>query len=255
MFDSPDTAQRPVEALPVEHPPGSRTPALRLVTELAGENAARERRPPSARLADAARRTIDILVSSIVLLLTAPLLLLAIAAVRLESPGPAIFRQRRVGRHGRPFTLYKLRGMYRDARERWPHLYDYACDAATIQDLRFHPEQDPRVTRVGRVLRRTSIDELPNMINVLKGDMSIVGPRPEIPEMMAHYEPAATAALLSVKPGVTGLAKVSGRDELTFGRTLELELEYVHRRSLWLDVRLMWATLWTVMLQHGVLPG
>jgi len=197
---------------------------------------------------------VDVVLSALAISLLAPALLLVALAVRIDSPGPAVFRQQRVGRGGRLFTFYKFRGMYVDARERWPELYDHAYSADELQTLRFHPERDPRVTRVGRFIRRTSLDETLNFWNVLKGDMSIVGPRPEIPEMLPHYRDAAQV-VLSVKPGITSLAKVTGRDELTFAQTLELDLLYVRERSLLLDAKIMLATAATVAIQRGVLPG
>jgi len=204
--------------------------------------------------ADVIRRVLDILLSVLMLAAAAPVLVVVAAAIRIDSPGSAIFRQPRVGRGGRLFTFYKFRGMYVDARERWPELYDYDYSASQLHDLRFHPARDPRVTRVGRFIRRTSIDELLNLCNVLKGDMNIVGPRPEIPEMMPHYGDAV-ATFLSVKPGITSLAKVTGRDELTFTETLALDLEYIRCRSIPLDLKIMCATAATVLLQRGVLGG
>ena len=207
-----------------------------------------------ARAAEFVRRCIDIAVSGLLLVATLPLLILVAGAIRLESRGPVIFRQQRLGRHGLPFRFYKFRGMYADAHERWPELEEHNYSEEEIADLLFHPRRDPRVTRVGRFIRRTSLDELPNLWNVLKGDMTLVGPRPEIPEMIPYYGDAAPI-VLSVKPGVTSLAKVTGRDELTFSKTLALDLEYVDRRSLRLDLKIMLATAATVVLQRGVLPG
>lgn len=200
------------------------------------------------------RRVIDVVVAATILIGASPLLLAVAVAVRLDSRGPAIFRQTRVGRLGSEFELVKFRGMYNDARTRWPELYDYSYSTEQIQGLRFHSEEDPRVTRTGRFIRRTSVDELLNFWNVLKGDMSVVGPRPEIPELIPYYGEAARV-VLSVKPGVTSLAKVSGRDELTFSQSLRKEVEYVQRRSLALDLKIMCATVATVVLQRGVLPG
>lgn len=200
------------------------------------------------------RRGLDILLSVIGLILLLPLLALVALAVRLDSPGPAIFRQQRVGRNGRLFTFYKFRGMYVDARERWPMLYAYSFNQGEVHELRFHPERDPRVTRVGRIIRRTSIDEVLNLINVLKGDMSLVGPRPEIPEMVPYYGDLASF-VLSIKPGVTSLAKASGRDEHTFGQTLMLDVEYILHRSLWLDLKILVGTVGMVLLQRGVKAG
>ena len=210
------------------------------------------RREP--RAAEITRRAIDITLSGLLLLAASPILVLVAAAVRSESPGPVIFRQQRLGRHGVPFRFYKFRGMYADAHERWPELEEHNYSVEELPDLLFHPRHDPRVTRVGRFIRRTSLDELPNLWNVFKGDMSLVGPRPEIPEMIPYYGDAASI-ILSVKPGVTSLAKVTGRDELTFSKTLALDLEYVERRSLRLDLKIMLATAATVILQRGVLPG
>jgi lipopolysaccharide/colanic/teichoic acid biosynthesis glycosyltransferase len=211
-------------------------------------------REVTSPVTDVIRRALDILLSVIILVLAAPLLVLVAAAIRIDSPGSALFRQPRVGRSGRLFTFYKFRGMYVDAHERWPELYDYNYSASQLHDLRFHPARDPRVTRVGRFIRRTSIDELLNLWNVLKSDMNIVGPRPEIPEMMPHYGDAVPT-FLSVKPGITSLAKVTGRDELTFTETLALDLEYIRNRSIALDLKIMCATAATVLLQRGVLGG
>jgi len=143
--------------------------------------------------AEVVRRAIDVAVAATMLVLLSPLIVVAAVLVRATSRGPAVFRQVRLGQGGRPFVFYKFRGMYVDARERWPELYEYRYEADELQTLRFHPENDPRVTPVGRFLRRTSIDEILNFYNVLKGDMSIVGPRPEIPEMIPYYGEHAAA--------------------------------------------------------------
>ena len=205
-------------------------------------------------LSAAVRRVLDIVIALAVLCLMLPILAVVMIAIRRDSPGPVIFRQQRVGQGGRLFTLYKLRGMYVDARERWPALYAYRYQPEELLELRFHQEHDPRVTRVGRFIRHLSIDELPNLWNVLKGDMSLVGPRPEIPEMLPYYGEAA-ALILSLKPGVTSLPKVTGRDGLTVMETLALDLKYIEERSLWLDLKIMAATLGTVLLRRGILSG
>jgi lipopolysaccharide/colanic/teichoic acid biosynthesis glycosyltransferase len=204
--------------------------------------------------AEVVRRALEVVVSASMLVVLSPVIAAIAISIRATSRGPAIFRQERLGQGGRPFVFYKFRGMYVDARERWPELYEYSYAPEEIHTLRFHPEQDPRVTPVGRFLRRTSLDEVLNFYNVLKGDMSLVGVRPEIPEMIPYYGEHAQT-ILAVKPGITSLAKVTGRDELTFGETLELDVEYVRRRSLRLDLRIIAATVMTVVLQHGVLPG
>jgi lipopolysaccharide/colanic/teichoic acid biosynthesis glycosyltransferase len=199
------------------------------------------------RASELAQRGLDTAFAIVALVLSAPIVVLSMIAIRLESPGPAIFRQRRMGLHGRPFEIVKLRGMYVDARQRHPELYDYASvprgdDAPYF----FHTEHDPRVTRVGRVLRRYSIDELPNFWNVLRGDMSVVGPRPEIPELAGLYG-EALPRLLSVRPGVTSPAKALGRDALSFEETLAIELHYVETRSFLSDLTTIARTAQSVM--------
>jgi lipopolysaccharide/colanic/teichoic acid biosynthesis glycosyltransferase len=198
------------------------------------------------------RRAFDVTFALVALTLTAPLLAVSIVLIRLDSPGPAIFRQPRMGKGGRIFYLVKLRGMYLDAKHRFPELYDYA--AAREEDgtrYYFHRTEDPRVTRVGRVLRRHSIDELPNFWNVLRGDMSIVGPRPEVPEL-SHMYGTDLQRLLSVRPGVTSPAKARGRDSISLRRTIESDLEYIDNRSFRLDVVTVVQTFWHAVRGHGV---
>jgi lipopolysaccharide/colanic/teichoic acid biosynthesis glycosyltransferase len=200
----------------------------------------------------AAKRAFDIVLAAAVLLLSAPLLLVAAIAIRLDSPGPALYRQERMGLNGRRFELVKLRGMYADARARFPEHYDYSrIDPGATTEYGFHRPNDPRVTRVGRVIRRFSIDELPNFWNVLRGDMSVVGPRPEIPDL-AHLYGGDLDLFLSVRPGVTSPAKALGRDALSFASTLEMELEYVRNRSFWLDLTVIGRTILGVVRAKGV---
>ena len=157
--------------------------------------------------------------------------------------------QTRLGKNGRPFKIVKLRGMFKDARDRFPSYYDYS----NKQDLDFcfHHEVDPRVTRAGNFIRKTSIDELPNLWNVVLGDMSLVGPRPEIPEVMALYG-SYRDEYLSVKPGVTCLSKCTGRDRLTKRETIEYDLDYIRRRSFRLDLQLLWQTFRGVVMRRDV---
>jgi lipopolysaccharide/colanic/teichoic acid biosynthesis glycosyltransferase len=198
------------------------------------------------------RRTVDIAVGSVLLLLTAPLWLAAAIAVRIESEGNPFFPQKRVGLGGRPFHILKLRGMYRDARQRFPQLYDYARFGGL--DFRFHYDEDPRITRVGAFIRRTSIDELPNFLNVLLGDMTLVGPRPEVPEVLNLYGDYK-AEYLSVKPGITCLSKISGRDYLTKRETIEMDLAYIRSASLQTDCKILWRTLKAVLNRQDVMDG
>jgi lipopolysaccharide/colanic/teichoic acid biosynthesis glycosyltransferase len=198
------------------------------------------------------KRAFDVVFASVILVGTAPLIAAAALAIKLDSPGPAFFRQVRLGRDGRPFSLLKLRGMYVDSPTRYPELFDYAATTRrTAQELYFHRNADPRVTRVGRWLRKYSIDELPNFWNVLRGDMSVVGPRPEIPELV-HLYGDDLHRFLSVKPGVTSPAKALGRDSLSFSETLAMELEYIGIRSFSLDLITIWRTALSAVSGHGV---
>jgi lipopolysaccharide/colanic/teichoic acid biosynthesis glycosyltransferase len=196
-----------------------------------------------------AKRTVDVVVGSILMILAIPIVTVAAIAIRMDSPGSPFFFQTRIGKNGKPFTIFKLRGMYKDARERFPSYYDYSGK----RDLEFcfHLLEDPRVTRAGRLIRRTSIDELPNLWNVVKGDVSLVGPRPEIPEVLALYG-AYRGEYLSVKPGITCLSKVTGRDRLTKRETIELDLKYIRQRSFLLDLRILWHTFRCVVLRRDV---
>ena len=203
---------------------------------------------PESFLVRVARRTIDVAVSLAALLVLWPLILLSALIVRLDSPGPGFFRQKRLGRLGSPFEILKLRGMHVDAAVRFPHLYDYTDESRATQ---FHLPQDPRVTRAGKLFRRTSIDELPNFWNVLRGDMSLVGPRPQIPEMFEYYGEYAQV-ILSVRPGIFSLPKVCLRDHLTLHETVLLDSYYVHNRTLLLDLRIALRGIAIVLLRHGV---
>jgi lipopolysaccharide/colanic/teichoic acid biosynthesis glycosyltransferase len=207
--------------------------------------------PPSPRYR-LMQRARDLVGGVALLVLTLPLQAAIAALVAADSPGPVIFRQLRVGEGGRLFVFYKFRTMYSDARERFPELYAYEYTADQVDTMTFKLPFDPRLTRVGRHLRRTSLDELPNLINVVRGEMSLVGPRPEIPEMVPYYR-ADQLAKFSVKPGLTGLAQVSGRNILRFQQTIAADLEYVQTRSLRLDLRLLAKTALVVLLRAGAL--
>jgi lipopolysaccharide/colanic/teichoic acid biosynthesis glycosyltransferase len=186
------------------------------------------------------RRSLDIAFSVLVLALTAPVLVVAIVAIRLESPGPVLYRQRRVGLHGRPFDVLKLRTMVDGAEHIGAGL---AIDA-----------NDSRVTRVGALLRRTSLDELPNLLNVLRGDMSLIGPRPTLPVQVAQYTERQRGRL-QVKPGITGWAQVNGRASLPWAERIELDLYYIAHRSLALDLRILWRTPALVLAGDGLYKG
>ncbi len=186
------------------------------------------------------KRALDLLVASAALVLAGPILAVAALAVRLESPGHPIYRQRRVGLDGRPFDLYKLRTMVTGAERMGAGL---AVDAG-----------DARITRVGNLLRRTSIDELPNLVNVLRGEMSVVGPRPTVQVQVDRYTPRQRGRL-SVRPGLTGWAQVHGRASLPWHRRIELDLWYVEHASLRLDLRILVQTARMVVTGHGLYRG
>jgi lipopolysaccharide/colanic/teichoic acid biosynthesis glycosyltransferase len=186
------------------------------------------------------RRAVDILVSSLALLLAAPALAAAMVAIRLDSAGPVLYTQRRAGLHGRPFEVLKLRTMVDGAEHIGAGL---AIDA-----------DDARVTRVGALLRRTSLDELPNLVNVLRGEMSLIGPRPTLPVQVEQYTERQRGRL-AVKPGLTGWAQVNGRASLPWAERIELDLYYIEHRSLALDLRILARTIAMVLGGAGLYRG
>lgn len=195
------------------------------------------------------KRCLDLALGSILLCCSLPIIVIAAIAVRMESRGNPLFIQTRVGQNGKPFRIFKLRGMYADARARFPELYDYSKHNGL--GFHFHYEQDPRITNVGHFIRKTSIDELPNFLNVVLGSMSLVGPRPEIPDVSALYG-EYREKYLSVKPGITCMSKVSGRDRLTKEQTIRMDIDYIENRSTTADLKLLWATFWSVINRKNV---
>ena len=206
-------------------------------------------------LVDAYCRALDIGLSVVLLLLLAPIFALIGLAIRFDSAGPVLFRQRRFGRDLKPFQVTKFRTMHHGA--------DHASHRTFVLGLIAgdHPERpnggpkfkmvgDERVTRLGSVLRRSSLDELPQLWNVLRGDMSLVGPRPPIPYEVEHY-PAHWFARFAVKPGVTGLWQVSGRSELALEEMIRLDVDYARRRSLWLNLWILARTIPAVLSGRG----
>ena len=186
------------------------------------------------------RRAVDILVSASVLVLTSPLLALAVLAIRIESAGHPIYHQRRAGLEGHPFDVIKLRTMVDGAE----HI---GAGLAVNTD-------DARITRVGAFLRRISLDELPNLLNVLRGEMSLIGPRPTLPVQVEQYTHRQRGRLL-VKPGITGWAQVNGRTSLPWSERIELDLFYIEHRSPLLDLRILWRTAGIVFGGSGLYKG
>jgi lipopolysaccharide/colanic/teichoic acid biosynthesis glycosyltransferase len=187
-----------------------------------------------------ARRAIDVVVAGVALLVASPVLLGAIVAIRLESRGGAIYRQRRVGLDGREFDVLKLRTMVDGAEHIGAGM---AVDAG-----------DARITRVGAFLRRTSIDELPNLVNILRGDMAIIGPRPTLPAQVAQYTERERGRL-AVRPGLTGWAQVNGRASLPWAQRIELDLWWIEHRSLRLDLQILWRSVRMVFGGDGLYKG
>ncbi len=195
-------------------------------------------------------RLFQIAASALVLVVTSPIILLIAIMIRIDSSGPAIFRQTRIGKDKQPFTFYKFRTFFSNAREVYPELYTYRYTPEEIQTLHFKQAGDPRVTRVGRWLRQTSLDELPNFWNVLKGDMDFVGPRPEIPEMVQYYG-SEQMIKFAVKPGITGLAQTNGRGRLSFQRTLCYDVEYVKMASIIAKAKIVLKTIEMIVTRDG----
>lgn len=186
------------------------------------------------------RRGIDILLSAAALAIASPVLAAAMAAIRLESPGSAIYRQRRIGKDGRPFDMLKLRTMVEGA--------EHIGAGLAVN------ENDSRITRVGALLRRTSLDELPNLVNVLRGEMSLIGPRPTIPVQVQQYTPRQRRRL-EIKPGITGWAQVNGRASLPWSERIELDLHYIEHRNLAMDAEILLRTLRLVFAGDGLYKG
>jgi lipopolysaccharide/colanic/teichoic acid biosynthesis glycosyltransferase len=186
------------------------------------------------------RRAVDILVSGGLLVLASPALLAAMLAIRIESPGPVLYRQRRSGLHGHAFDVLKLRTMVEGAEHKGAGL--------AIN------EDDARITRVGKLLRRTSLDELPNLVNVLGGEMTLIGPRPTLPVQVEQYDERQRGRL-AVKPGITGWAQVNGRAALPWSERIELDLYYIEHRSLALDMKIVWRSLTMVLTGSGIYKG
>src|SRR3954447_19226409 len=184
-------------------------------------------------------RIVDILIAAVALAVLSPFLLAAAIAIKLDSPGPVLYRQRRVGLGGREFEMLKLRTMVGGSDP-------VGVGTVVARD-------DPRVTRAGRLLRRTSLDEVPNLVNVLRGEMAIVGPRPTIPAQVDDYTPRQRRRH-EVRPGITGWAQVQGRAGIPWEERIELDVEYVDRRSVRLDLRILAKTAWLLVSGHGLAP-
>lgn len=184
------------------------------------------------------KRLFDIIAALVGIIILSPVLLITIAAIRMDSIGPILFFQERHGFKGKIFKMYKFRSMVVNAEQ----LLNDLESKNEVSGHMFKIKNDPRITRVGRIIRKTSIDELPQLFNVLKGDMSIVGPRPPIPREVVKYDAWQTLRL-SVKPGLTGLWQVSGRNDIGFEEMVRLDLKYIRERGFWYDLKLIFKTI------------
>ena len=193
------------------------------------------------------KRALDILASGAGLLVLSPFFIILAVMIRVESHGPVLFSQTRIGRRGRSFRCWKFRSMYIDAEERKAALM---ADNEMAGGTTFKMKRDPRITRIGRFIRKASIDELPQLWNVFIGDMSLVGPRPPVPAEVVLYS-ARHRQRLSVKPGITCIWQVSGRSDIPFEQQVELDIEYIAKRTLWFDIKLLLATVPAVLLARG----
>jgi exopolysaccharide biosynthesis polyprenyl glycosylphosphotransferase len=196
------------------------------------------------------KRVLDLALTSLTLVVMAPVFLLAALAIKLDSPGPVFFRQQRIGRDGKPFTMLKFRSMYEDAEARKAELAGLNFHGGGLHDGLFKVKDDPRVTRIGRLMRRLSIDELPQLVNVLRGDMSLVGPRPLI-ESEARQVAGRFRRRGSLTPGVTGLWQVVGRSEIPFDQMVSLDYLYATSWSIWGDLKILVRTFSAVFARHG----
>lgn len=194
----------------------------------------------------AVKRIFDILVSTILFIILSPILLILVIWIKLDSEGEAVFMQTRVGTGGRPFTIYKFRTMVKNA----DRMFNKSVDKENLGEFVFQDKDDPRITKSGKFLRKTSLDELPQLINILKGDMSLIGPRPEIPAIADLYSDHEKIRLM-VKPGVSGLAQVNGRGDLELSKTIAYDVSYVKEFSLWMDLKIFFKTFKVVILGEG----
>jgi len=194
-----------------------------------------------------AKRWMDVALSFLGLLFLSPLFVALAVLIKLEDPrGAVFFSQTRIGKDGKPFRMYKFRSMVSNAEE----LLGELLKRNEIRGAMFKMKDDPRITRVGRFIRKTSIDELPQLWNVLKGDMSLVGPRPPLPREVEEYT-EYDRQRLAVVPGCTGLWQVSGRNDVGFAEMVELDLQYIGKKSLWMDIKILLKTVWVVLFPNS----
>ncbi|ABS32811.1 exopolysaccharide biosynthesis polyprenyl glycosylphosphotransferase [Clostridium botulinum] len=192
------------------------------------------------------KRFSDIILSLIGIIILSPIYLILFLWIKLDSKGPALFKQVRVGKDNKDFVIYKFRTMVVDAEKK----KKIDLEIEDISNFVFQSKSDNRVTKAGKFLRKTSLDEIPQLFNVLKGNMTLVGPRPEIPDVVKHYPNEYNQRLL-VTPGITGLAQVSGRGEIELGKTVYYDLTYIKNFSVWYDIKILFQTVFKVFKNEG----
>ncbi|MCT8977239.1 sugar transferase [Clostridium sp. CX1] len=192
------------------------------------------------------KRLMDIILSLIGIIILSPVFIILSIWIKMDSKGPAVFKQIRVGKDGRDFTIYKFRTMVVNADKK----RELEIDPTNLGNFVFQSKSDNRITKSGAFLRRTSLDEIPQLFNVLIGNMSLVGPRPEIPDVVKYY-PEAYRQRLLVPPGITGLAQVSGRGEIELGKTVFYDLTYIKNFSVWYDIKILFRTVFSVVKEEG----
>lgn len=192
------------------------------------------------------KRVFDIILSLIGIIILLPIYLIIAIAIKLDSKGPVLFKQVRVGKNRKDFVIYKFRTMVVSAESK----RELQIDPSNMDNFVFQSKSDNRVTKVGSFLRNTSLDEIPQLFNVLFGDMSLVGPRPEIPDVVKYY-PESYYQRLLVLPGITGLAQVSGRGEIELGKTIYYDLTYISNFSIWNDMKILFTTVFKVFKREG----
>jgi len=198
------------------------------------------------------KRVFDVIFSLFAIFITLPLMIPIALLIKLTDRGPIFYKQRRVGYKGKEFYIYKFRSMYPDADKRLKEILEKDPKAREEWETTFKLKNDPRVTPIGRFLRKTSLDELPQFFNVLKGDMSVVGPRPVVKEELEKFYKDKAKYYLSVKPGVTGYWQVEGRSNIEdYKKRVEMDVWYVKNRSIWLDIKIILKTIWVMLTGKG----
>lgn len=198
------------------------------------------------KLQFALKRLMDIILSMVGIIILLPIYLIIIIAIKIDSKGPALFKQIRVGKHGKDFTIFKFRTMIVQAESK----RELDIDPNNLENFVFQSKSDNRITKLGSFLRRSSLDEIPQLFNVLFGQMSIVGPRPEIPEVVNYY-PESYRQRFLVLPGITGLAQISGRGEIELGKTISYDLKYISEFTVILDIKILFLTVLSVFNKEG----